>query len=92
MIEPAGITILFMVGIVPAMISGDYGGIKNAIPALSAVLVALLRISGPLQSMFRSINSLAGAACLKLQMLWSCLASSPSVISLILQECQPLMA
>ena len=89
-IEPAGITILFMVGIVPAMISGDSEGIKNAIPALSAVLVALLRISGPLQSMFRSINRLR-AACLKLQMLWSCLASSPSVISLIRQECQPLM-
>ena len=59
-IEPAGITILFMVGIVPAMLSGDSEGIKNAVPALSAVLVALLRISGPLQSMFRSINRLRG--------------------------------
>jgi len=59
-IEPAGITILFVVGIVPAMLSGDPQGIKNSIPALSAVLVALLRISGPLQSMFRSINRLRG--------------------------------
>ena len=59
-IEPAGITILFMVGIVPAMLSGDSDGIKNAIPALSALLVALLRISGPLQSMFRSVNRLRG--------------------------------
>ena len=59
-IEPAGITILFAVGIVPAMLSGDPQGIKNSIPALSAVLVALLRISGPLQSMFRSINRLRG--------------------------------
>lgn len=59
-IEPAGITILFVVGIVPGMLSGDPQGIKNSIPALSAVLVALLRISGPLQSMFRSINRLRG--------------------------------
>ena len=59
-IEPAGITILFVVGIVPALLSGDSQGVKNAIPALSAVLVALLRISGPLQSMFRSINRLRG--------------------------------
>ena len=59
-IEPAGITILFMAGIVPAMLSGDSDGIKNAIPALSALLVALLRISGPLQSMFRSVNRLRG--------------------------------
>jgi ATP-binding cassette subfamily B protein len=59
-IEPAGITILFMVGIVPVMLSGDAEGIKNAVPSLSAVLVALLRISGPLQSMFRSINRLRG--------------------------------
>ena len=59
-IEPAGITILFVVGIIPALWSGDSGGIKNSIPALSALLVALLRISGPLQSMFRSINRLRG--------------------------------
>ena len=59
-IEPAGITILFMVGIVPALIANDPQAIKNAIPGLSAVLVALLRISGPLQSMFRSVNRLRG--------------------------------
>ena len=46
-IEPAGITILFVVGIVPALLVGDFDGIKNAIPALSALLVALLQISGP---------------------------------------------
>ena len=59
-IEPAGITILFMVGIIPPMLSGDSEAIKNAIPALSAVLVGMLRVSGPLQSMFREINRLRG--------------------------------
>ena len=85
-IEPAGITILFMVGIVPALLNGDPQGIKNAIPALSAVLVALLRISGPLQSMFRSINRLRGglpeiADALELLSLKPerCLISSPGV-------------
>ena len=59
-IEPAGITILFMVGIVPAMIAGDPEAIKSSIPSLSAVLVAMLRISAPLQSMFRNVNRLRG--------------------------------
>ena len=59
-IEPAGITILFLVGIGPALFSGDAEAIRDAVPALSALLVALLRISGPLQSMFRSVNRLRG--------------------------------
>ncbi|MGC6482630.1 MAG: ABC transporter ATP-binding protein [Synechococcus sp.] len=59
-IEPAGITILFMVGIIPAMLNGDSEAIKNSIPSLSAVLVGMLRISAPLQSMFRNINRLRG--------------------------------
>lgn len=59
-IEPAGITILFLVGIGPALFSGDAGEIRDSVPALSALLVALLRISGPLQSMFRSVNRLRG--------------------------------
>ena len=59
-IEPAGITILFLVGIIPSMLSGDSEAIKNAIPSLSAVLVGMLRISAPLQSVFRNINRLRG--------------------------------
>jgi ATP-binding cassette, subfamily B, bacterial len=59
-IEPAGITILFLVGIGPALLQGNPDGIREAIPSLSAILIALLRISGPLQSLFRSINRLRG--------------------------------
>lgn len=59
-IEPAGITILFLVGLAPALMAGDIEKIREAVPMLAAVLVTLLRISAPLQSMFRSINKLRG--------------------------------
>ena len=59
-IEPAGITILFLVGLAPALLAGDTEKIREAVPMLAAVLVTLLRISAPLQSMFRSINKLRG--------------------------------
>ena len=60
LIEPAGITILFMVGLAPALGSGDSDQLREAMPELATVLVVLLRISGPLQSMFRSLNKLRG--------------------------------
>ena len=60
LIEPAGITILFMAGLAPALLSGDSDQLREAMPELATVLVVLLRISGPLQSMFRSLNKLRG--------------------------------
>ncbi len=60
LIEPAGITILFLVGLAPALVSGDSDQLRAAMPELATVLVVLLRISGPLQSMFRSLNKLRG--------------------------------
>ncbi|QNG27928.1 ABC transporter ATP-binding protein [Synechococcus sp. HK01-R] len=60
LIEPAGITILFAVGLAPAMIAGDGSRLREALPELATILVVLLRISGPLQSVFRSINKLRG--------------------------------
>ena len=59
-IEPAGVTILFAVGLGPAILAGDGERVREAVPMLAAVLVTLLRISAPLQSMFRSINKLRG--------------------------------
>ena len=60
LIEPAGITILFVVGLAPALVNGDDAQLRDALPQLATVLVVLLRISGPLQSMFRSLNRLRG--------------------------------
>ena len=59
-IEPAGITILFAVGLAPAIVTGDGDRLRDALPELATILVVLLRISGPLQSVFRSINKLRG--------------------------------
>ena len=60
LIEPAGITILFVVGLAPALLNGDDEQLRDSLPQLATVLVVLLRISGPLQSMFRSLNRLRG--------------------------------
>lgn len=59
-IEPAGITILFLVGLGPSVLSGDAVSVREAIPTLAAVLGTLLRISGPLQNTFRNLNKLRG--------------------------------
>jgi len=60
LIEPAGITILFLIGLAPAVLSGDPGDVRNAIPDLFAIMFTLLKISGPLQNTFRSLNRLRG--------------------------------
>jgi ATP-binding cassette subfamily B protein len=59
-IEPAAITILFLVGLGPSIMARDSEGVRAALPMLAAILVTLLRISSPLQNMFRSINKLRG--------------------------------
>ena len=60
LIEPAGITILFLIGLAPAFLNGDSGDVRNAIPDLFAIMFTLLKISGPLQNTFRSLNRLRG--------------------------------
>ena len=60
LIEPAGITILFLIGLAPAVLNGDSGDVRNAIPDLFAIMFTLLKISGPLQNTFRSLNRLRG--------------------------------
>ena len=60
LIEPAGITILFLIGLAPAVLSGDPGDVRNAFPDLFAIMFTLLKISGPLQNTFRSLNRLRG--------------------------------
>ena len=60
LIEPAGVSILFLVGLAPAVLSGDSSDVRNAIPDLFAIMFTLLKISGPLQNTFRSLNRLRG--------------------------------
>ena len=59
-IEPAGVSILFLIGLAPAVLSGDSSDVRNAIPDLFAIMFTLLKISGPLQNTFRSLNRLRG--------------------------------
>jgi len=59
-IEPAGITILLLVGLGPTVFGGDDGSVRDAIPRLAAVLGTLLRILAPLQNTFRNFNKLRG--------------------------------
>lgn len=59
-IEPAGITILFFIGLGPSILAGDASNVRDSIPTLAAILGTLLRISAPLQKTFLNINKLRG--------------------------------
>ncbi len=60
LIEPFGITMIFIVGALPALISGDPERIRGIVPFLASVAVAALRLTPPLQDIFRSITQLRG--------------------------------
>ncbi len=60
LIEPFGITLIFAVGALPALISGDPERIRGIVPFLASVAVAALRLTPPLQDIFRSITQLRG--------------------------------
>ena len=60
-IEPAGITVLFVVGLLPALLQGESSrALSDALPTLAAVMFAALKLSSPIQAVFRSINKLRG--------------------------------
>jgi ATP-binding cassette subfamily B protein len=53
LIEPFGITMIFAVGAVPALISGDPAQVRAILPFLATIAVAALRLTPPLQDAFR---------------------------------------
>lgn len=59
-IEPMAITILFCIGLGPGLIAGDGQLLRNELPGLAAMLVVMLRMSTPLQKIFRELNKLRG--------------------------------
>ena len=59
-IEPVAVTVLFLIGMGPSLLAGNIQGARESLPLISVILVTLLRISGPLQSIFRSVNKLRG--------------------------------
>ena len=60
-IEPAGITILFLIGLLPVLMHGDSRSVlRDVLPTLTAIMFASLKLSAPIQAIFRSINKLRG--------------------------------
>ncbi len=60
-IEPTGITLLFLIGLLPALLHENSSRmIQDAVPTLAAIMFAGLRLSAPIQAVFRSINKVRG--------------------------------
>lgn len=61
-IEPAGVTVLFALGLLPPLLSGaGTGSVRDALPALVGIVFASLRLSAPIQAVTRAVNRLRSA-------------------------------
>ena len=61
-IEPAGVTVLFALGLLPPLLSGaGTEAVRDALPALVGIVFASLRLSAPIQAVTRAVNRLRGA-------------------------------
>jgi ATP-binding cassette subfamily B protein len=58
LIEPFGITIIFAIGAVPALMSGNRVDVLQIIPFLATLAVAALRLTPPLQDFFSALTQL----------------------------------
>jgi ATP-binding cassette subfamily B protein len=61
LIEPLGISLIFAVGAIPALLSGNAETITEVLPFLATMAVAALRITAPLQDLFRGVTMLRGS-------------------------------
>ena len=61
LIEPLGISMIFVVGAIPALLSGSAQSIASILPFLATIAVAALRLTGPLQDLFRAMTMLRGS-------------------------------
>ena len=59
-IEPLGISAIFLVGVLPQILSGQQEKIIEILPFLSILSVGALRLAKPLQDLFASISILRG--------------------------------
>ena len=59
-IEPLGISAIFLVGVLPQILSGQQEKIVEILPFLSILSVGALRLAKPLQDLFASISILRG--------------------------------
>ena len=61
LIEPLGISLIFVVGAVPALLSGNPQSIASILPFLATIAIAALRLTAPLQDLFRAVTMLRGS-------------------------------
>ncbi len=59
-IEPLGISAIFLVGVLPQVLSGQQERIIEVLPFLSILAVGALRLAKPLQDLFASLSILRG--------------------------------
>jgi ATP-binding cassette subfamily B protein len=60
LIEPLGITAIFVLGVLPRILSGDRQQIVEILPFLAALSVGALRLAKPLQDFFTAVSKLRG--------------------------------
>jgi len=61
LIEPLGITMIFAVGALPALLSSDPTRVQAILPFLATISVAALRLTPPLQDAFRAVTRIRGS-------------------------------
>ena len=61
LIEPFGITMIFAVGALPALLSGNPQRVQEILPFLATIAVAALRLTPPLQDAFRALTRIRGS-------------------------------
>ena len=59
-IEPLGISAIFLVGVLPQILSGRQDKIVEVLPFLSILSVGALRLAKPLQDLFASVSIMRG--------------------------------
>jgi ATP-binding cassette subfamily B protein len=60
LIEPLGITLIFLLGAVPPLLRGDRSDVLSMLPFMASLSVAALRLTPPLQDFFASLTQLRG--------------------------------
>ena len=60
LIEAIGITVIFSLGVLPAVLSGNSENVLDSLPFLAALSIGSLRLSKPLQDLFTAVSKLRG--------------------------------
>ena len=58
LIEPFGITLIFIIGILPSLFNSDIDEIAKVIPFLATIAAACLKLTPPLQDIFKGYSAI----------------------------------